>query len=224
MNAVSATNGRTKKREGASRSTRRMAELFGVFVALPFLVRLNLVPAPQLAVLLLVAAGCAVALWRDPTFDRSRLFSLRGIRGSLAGIAVRAAAVAACVFGLARALHPPPVSPGSHPALWILGLALYPFLSAWPQEVLYRVFFFHRYAALFRRRWSLIAVNALLFGYLHIVFSNLVAPLLSVPAGVLLALTYERKGSIGPVWIEHTLYGLSVFALGLGAYFFEGGR
>ncbi len=221
MNALSSVD-TTQKPAAASQSAARVVELLGLFVALPLLVRFRLIPAPRLAVLLVVTAGCAVALRGDPTFSRARHFSLRRIRGALGGIAARAAAVAASVALLARLLDAPPVLSGGSRAAWIAGLALYPFLSALPQEVVYRVFFFHRYSALFPRRWSLLAANGLLFGWLHLVYPNLVAPLLSVPAGVALAITYERKGGFWPALVEHTLYGLAIFALGLGAYFFDG--
>ena len=112
--------------------------------------------------------------------------------------------------------------PGEEPALWLAGLALYPFLSAWPQEVIFRVFFFHRYAALFSSPTGLITGNAAAFGFLHVVYPNAVAPLLSVPAGLLLALTYRRTCAMGPVWLEHVAYGFLLFTLGLGEFFYDG--
>jgi hypothetical protein len=49
-----------------------------------------------------------------------------------------------------------------------------------------------------------------------------VAPLLSAPAGLLLALTYRRTRSVGPVWLEHVIYGLLLLTLGLGEFFYDG--
>jgi membrane protease YdiL (CAAX protease family) len=119
-------------------------------------------------------------------------------------------------------LLPPPQVQGEAGALsWLLAVGAYPFLSAWPQEVLYRVFFFHRYGALVGPK-VLLATNAAAFGTLHLVYPNLVAPLLSVPAGLLLALTYRRTRAMGPVWLEHALYGLALLGLGLGGYFGAG--
>ena len=201
----------------------RGIEFGWLFLGLPLLVRWHVIEAPRLLVLALVTAGAAVVLLADPTFDRTRLTSLGRVRGTFASIAVRSLLVAGSVLGVAWAVGAraiPGAAPGT--ATWLFGLVLYPVVSAWPQELLYRVFFFHRYAGLFGGRVGLIAANALAFGALHLVYSNPVAPVLSVGAGALLASTYERTKTLGPVWLEHSLYGLSVFALGLGGYFFDG--
>jgi uncharacterized protein len=201
----------------------RVFELGSLFLGLPLVVRWHLIDAPRLLVLGLVTAGAMAVLLADPTFDRSRLTSLGRIRGTLPTIAVRGLLVAVAILGFAWILGSRSI-PGAEAgtATWLFGLVLYPAISAWPQELLYRVFFFHRYAGLFSGRLGLIAANALAFGALHLVYSNPVAPLLSVGAGALLASTYSRTRTLGPVWIEHSLYGLSVFALGLGGYFFDG--
>lgn len=202
----------------------RAAELFCLFVLLPLLVRWRVVEAPRLLVLGLVTAGCTVALLRDPTFDRRRLFSPRACRASLRTIGLRTVGAALAVAGLVLALRPAAflAVPRSAPTLWLAGLAVYPFLSAWPQEVIYRVFFMHRYGRLFGSEAGLLAANAVSFGLLHAIYPNAVAPLLSVPAGLLLARTYRRTGTMGPVWLEHSLYGLLLFTLGLGEFFYDG--
>jgi hypothetical protein len=199
-------------------------ELVGLFVLLPLLVRWRVIAAPRMAVLALVTLGCIGLLWRDPTFDRSRLFALGRLRGSLGSIALRGVLAAAVITGLVLLLRPSAflAMPARAPWLWLAGLALYPFLSAWPQEVVFRLFFFHRYAPLLGTGGSMLATNAIAFGLLHVIYPNALAPLLSVPAGLLLALTWRRTGSLGPVWLEHSVYGLLLFTLGLGQYFFDG--
>ena len=66
------------------------------------------------------------------------------------------------------------------------------------------------------------AANGLAFAALHLVYPNPVAPLLSLPAGLFLAATYRRSGTVGPAWLEHVVYGILVFTLGLGRYFYDG--
>jgi membrane protease YdiL (CAAX protease family) len=202
----------------------RALELLAVFVGLPLVVRLGLLPGPRLLVLAVVTAGGVLVLGLDPTFDRRRLWSGRGLRGSLGGILLRTAGAAAVILALVRWLAPDQLlaTPSRHLVLWLVGLALYPLLSAWPQEVLYRVLFFHRYRALFPGPRAMAAASGLAFALLHLVYPNAVAPLLALPAGVLLAWTYRRTGSIGPVWLEHSLYGLLLFTLGLGQFFYDG--
>lgn len=203
----------------------RLLELLGLFVLVPLLLRWHVVAVPRLLVLALVTAGCVAVLWKDPTFDRRLLVSIRGLRASLGTIALRGVLATATLLGLTLVLESTAEGAGALPAdraTWLAGLALYPFLSAWPQELLYRVFFFHRYAKLLGSERALLGTNALAFGALHLVYPNLVAPLLSIPAGFFLALTYRRTKSMGPVWLEHTVYGFLLFSLGLGAFFFDG--
>ncbi len=202
----------------------RAAEFLGLFVLVPLLLRWRVVAAPRLVVLAFVTAGCVGVLWRDPAFDRSRLFSLGDLRGSLRAIGLRAALAAAVISVLVLLLRPAALLtlPSHEPALWLAGLALYPFVSAWPQEIIFRVFFFHRYAPLFASPAGLMIANAAAFGFLHTIYPNTVAPLLSVPAGLLLALTYRRTRAMGPVWLEHAIYGLLLFTLGLGEFFYDG--
>jgi hypothetical protein len=200
------------------------AEFVGLFVVLPMLVRWRVLAAPRLVVLALVTVVCLGVLWKDPTFDRSRLFTLGPMRGSLRSIGLRGLAVAAVITGLVLLLQPAALlaMPARAPGLWLAGLLLYPLLSAWPQEVVFRLFFFHRYTPLFGGATWMVAANAVAFGFLHAIYPNALAPLLSVPAGVLLALTYRRTGTMGPVWLEHSIYGLLLFTLGLGGYFYDG--
>ena len=60
-------------------------------------------------------------------------------------------AVAALLFYLFMLL----VLPRQRPGLRLLVLLLYPLLSVYPQELLYRTFFFQRYGALCRSSWLL---------------------------------------------------------------------
>jgi hypothetical protein len=112
--------------------------------------------------------------------------------------------------------------PRERPGLWALVMAAYPFLSAWPQEFLYRRFFFWRYAPLFGEGAARTAINAILFGWLHAMYDNWPAVALSALGGVFFATTYARSRNLALVWIEHALYGQLLFTFGLGRFFYEG--
>jgi len=200
----------------------RAAELVALFVALPLLVRSGALPGPRLLVLAVVTGGVAWVLLRDG-LDARALWSGR-MRGQWSGLALRSALAALIIGGLALWLAPDRVlaMPRQRPLTWLAGLALYPLLSAWPQEILYRVWFFRRYQRLFPSPAAMIAASGLAFALLHLVYPNLVAPLLSLPAGLVLAWRYHRAGTIGPVWAEHAVYGLLLFTLGLGGFFYDG--
>jgi membrane protease YdiL (CAAX protease family) len=111
--------------------------------------------------------------------------------------------------------------PEQHPKFWLAIMLLYPLLSVWPQEVIFRRFLFHRYEKLFGER-AIIAASALAFGFAHIIFLNWIALALTTVGGAMFARDYSRKRSLWLTCIEHALYGGLVFSLGLGRFFFTG--
>lgn len=108
------------------------------------------------------------------------------------------------------------------PTLWMLVMLLYPILSVAPQEIIFREFFFVRYATFFSDRTMLMMASAVAFAFAHIFFHNWVAPLLCLIGGGMFASTYARHRSLLLVSIEHALYGCFIFTLGLGRYFYHG--
>ncbi|GAN78756.1 CPBP family intramembrane glutamic endopeptidase [Acidocella aminolytica] len=110
--------------------------------------------------------------------------------------------------------------PLHRPRLWALIMLLYPLLSVWPQEIIFRRFLFQRYERLFGTRIT--SASAIAFGYAHIIFLNPVAVLLTLAGGWLFASTYARTFSLKCTGLEHALYGCLVFTIGLGQYFYTG--
>ena len=112
--------------------------------------------------------------------------------------------------------------PLERPYLWLMIMFFYPLISVVPQEVIFRLFFFDRYAPIFGSGGLMILMSGLAFGHAHLMFNNNIAYALSVAGGVLFALTYARTRSLSLVWLEHALYGQFVFTIGLGWYFYTG--
>lgn len=109
------------------------------------------------------------------------------------------------------------------PYIFLAVFLLYPILSALPQEVIYRVFYFYRYEKFFQNPTLFLALNALIFAYMHIVFDNIYAPILSFVGGVLFVHNYYKHRNFLLVLFEHTLYGWLIFTLGIGRFFYIGG-
>lgn len=101
-------------------------------------------------------------------------------------------------------------------------LVMYPLLSALPQEFIFCSFFFERYKPFFQSERAKIIASAIVFAYAHVLFINWVAPVLSLVAGLIFAMTYSRTKSLALVTIEHGLYGNVLFLVGLGWYFYGG--
>lgn len=106
--------------------------------------------------------------------------------------------------------------PANHPRLFFTFVMVYFFLSAWPQEILYRNFFFTRYENLFSSTSVLILMNAILFSAAHLFFRNTLVLVITFIGGILFGLTYRRFKSTTLVTLEHALYGNWLFAVGMG--------
>ena len=102
------------------------------------------------------------------------------------------------------------------PKLWIIILFVYSFLSVYPQELIYRTFFFKRYSAFFNNTNLLLFVNAIVFSLGHIFFRNTLVLVLTFFGGLLFAFTYNKTKSTLLVSIEHAIYGCWLFTVGMG--------
>jgi len=200
---------------------RLFAELTLLYVGLPTLYLLGFVPLAKIPFLLLVVTGVCVALAFDPSFDRRLLWNAAPLRGEWRRIVLTFAIGAAGLAVFTALLFPERLFdlPRTEPVTWLVLMFAYPLLSVFPQEVVYRTFFYHRYAPILPEQVLRIGLNAAAFGYMHIVYENWIAVVLTTIGGVLLARTYERTRSTLTASFEHALYGCLVFTIGLGEFF-----
>ena len=106
--------------------------------------------------------------------------------------------------------------PTTKPSLWIGISFVYVFLSVIPQEYIYRVFFFSRYQGLFTKPWAMIIASTICFCMVHLMFNNSLVMLLTLIGGLLFSITYYQSKNYTMCVIEHSLYGLWLFTVGLG--------
>lgn len=102
------------------------------------------------------------------------------------------------------------------PLVWLIFLFIYTFLSVYPQELIYRTFFFQRYKNLFKSETLFIIINAALFSLAHIFFRNGLVMIMTFIGGILFALTFKKTKSTLLVSIEHAIYGCWLFTVGMG--------
>ena len=100
--------------------------------------------------------------------------------------------------------------------LWVFILFIYSFFSVYPQELIYRTFFFQRYRSLFPSAKLFVLLNAAVFSLAHIFFRNTLVMILTFIGGVLFALTFQKTRSTLMVTIEHAIYGSWLFTVGMG--------
>ncbi|MFM7622045.1 MAG: CPBP family intramembrane glutamic endopeptidase [Alphaproteobacteria bacterium] len=180
--------------------------------------------APAIIVWLKMPVLAFVGLWvLSLIWWRHRPVSLQWPRRDhIRPIIVRAVGVA-LILGVGLFLFRPEqmfAFPLAMPERYVLVMLIYPFLSALPQEIVFRPLFWSWFSHLSPK--GRIVWNALAFGVAHSIFMNPVAVVLSTVGGVILAYQYERHRDVVLVWIEHVLYGWLIFTLGWGTYFFHG--
>lgn len=103
------------------------------------------------------------------------------------------------------------------PIMWVKFLLIYSFFSVYPQELLYRTFFFKRYKMLFKNELLFIFINAIVFSLAHLFFKNSLVIILTFLGGLLFALTFNKTKSTLLVSIEHAIYGSWLFTVGMGS-------
>lgn len=208
------------RKTGIKRELWLCTELVAIFVVLPLVFFLRWIPGPKALPLLIVFAYALVLLLTDSTFDR-RNFGLQKFR-AWRPLMVRFAVVAAVMTAYVFFFEPRRILeiPLNRPGLWLMIMLFYPLWSAFPQEVIYRGFFRHRYRSLFTDERIFMLVNALLFAFLHIIFRNWIAVAGGFLAGILWWLTYRRSGSLLVTSAEHALYGNFIYTIGLGHHFY----
>jgi membrane protease YdiL (CAAX protease family) len=167
-------------------------------------------------------------LLRDAAFDRRQLWNAGSLRQQLPQILGLFLTGAAVVAVLVRQYAPDLflILVRTHPRVWAFIMVGYPLISVYPQGLIYRAFFFHRYRPLVEffdplvRSWLMIVVSAATFALMHILFHNWIAVALTFPGGILFALRYCNTRSLAVSSLEHALYGCFLFTVGLGQFFY----
>ncbi|AUC81221.1 CPBP family intramembrane glutamic endopeptidase [Lacinutrix sp. Bg11-31] len=102
------------------------------------------------------------------------------------------------------------------PLMWLVLLFVYSAFSVYPQELIFRTFYFQRYENLFQNKKLFIFINAVVFSLAHLFFRNTLVIALTFFGGLLFAFTYKKTKSTLLVSIEHAIYGCWLFTVGMG--------
>lgn len=203
------------------RSTPYMVMEFLLFyVFIPFIANRFLDGWYKIIPLLFIAIVFLILLLRDPYFDRKILTRLDKyqLRKSVARVIVITILVVWFTFWIFPDLffqYPMQDFTG-----YLITFFLYPIASVIPQELIYRVYFFHRYEELVPEKYLLWLSNAIIFGLTHFIYNNHVAPIATFLVSWIFIYNYYKSRSLINVSLEHYFYGLVMFTVGLG-YFFQ---
>ncbi|MDN4502762.1 CPBP family intramembrane metalloprotease [Alteromonadaceae bacterium BrNp21-10] len=201
----------------------RWLELALLFLAGPLILfqlryHISLLLLPMMVVF---AGLCVVVLMRDHTFKRFRFWNRPGFKKWLRPVLLLFFSLMLFTTVLFYWFEPNQIFylPSNRPYSWLALLVVYPLFSALPQELIFRTFLFHRYKTIIPRKKHRVWLSSLCFGFAHIFYANWLAILLSTVAGYVFCKTYAQSRSTILVAVEHSLWGLWIFTLGLGGYF-----
>lgn len=191
--------------------------LFYVFI--PFIAVYYLDGWFKIVPLLLIALMFLLFLLRDPEFDKGVFF--RWNKGYLRKSLPRMLSISLLLVWFTWWIFPDLffVFPIEDFSGYLLTLVLYPIVSVIPQEIIYRVYFFHRYRNLVPEKYLLMLSNAIIFGLTHLIYGNWVAPIATFLVSWIFIFNYLKTRSLLHVSLEHYLYGLLMFSVGFGYYF-----
>lgn len=202
---------------------RLLVEALALFLVIPVLYGTGAIPVPIVPVLAVVGGYSVWKLLSDPSFDRRPLGWGGADRAAVLrtlAVAVPASLILLAAVWLFRP-HRLFYLPRHLFGLWVIIMIAYPVLSVYPQELIYRAFFHHRYRALVPDDRARLWLGSLVFGLHHAVFGNWIAVALSLAGGFKFARTYTRSRSLLLASLEHAWYGCALFTIGLGDFFYD---
>jgi membrane protease YdiL (CAAX protease family) len=195
-----------------------------LFFGVPWAMTRRWLPRQPILILVLASAACISYLLSDRRFDRGLLWNSAALTAHSRAIALIIVILAPllCVAAMVLARGELFALVRQRPLLWIAIMVLYPIVSVYPQELIYRAFLFQRYAPLFASPAMMVAASAVAFSFAHVLFRPpWVAMSTCLVGGVIFAAHYDASRSLAVVCVEHAVFGQLIFTVGLGRFFYH---
>ena len=200
---------------------RRIAELIFLYGFLPLLVMFERWDIPLMVFLLIMGLSVYFYLANDPHFDRRTFLNWKQGRAELGKILIMFGVSAIVLLALIWIIDPSKMFLllRTNPMLLLMISIFYPLFSVIPQGLAYRSMFFHRYGDLFPGNALKIISSAAVFAFAHILYKNWMVLVLTFVAGLIFGYRYYKTKSLAISVLEHAMYGVWLFACGLGYFF-----
>lgn len=200
---------------------RLISEIIILFIIVPVLLAVYKLKIPLMSVLLVFGLLIFLFLKYDDSFELKKIkkfnLSAKQLRKMIAVFLFSAVLMVILIYIIDKNRLFLLVK--KVPWLLLLISVFYPLFSVIPQTLIYRLFFFHRYDKLFKNDTLKIIFSALFFSFGHILYKNLLVLLLAFVAGLIFSFHYYKTKSFWISVSEHSLYGIWLFASGLGYFF-----
>jgi len=199
------------------------AEL-GVLIVGPVLLMGLSVQLLRFSTVFLVAGYCFWRLNSGGVRGKYLQFNWRGCRAALPGILLRWLVGSLVIAAIVLVLDPDRLFciPRADPLLMATIVMFYGLVSVLPQEIAFRGYAAWRLDSYGVGFVPALLISSALFGWVHILFGAWLSVVLTALAGLSFYRTYRKHESLAAVWLEHSLLGISIFALGLDQLFYLG--
>lgn len=205
------------------RNTLRWVELILLFIGIPICLLLvnEHIHSLLLPLMVLLAVACAYSLVNDSKFKNSKFGWKNKATKRLNSVILSFAVVAILSSILTYKFAPDFLFYiiEQNYTYWLILVFAYPLFSALPQEIIFRTFLFHRYKLILPSKQHRIYLSSFCFGFAHIFYANWLAVGLSMIAGYIFCITYMKTKSTLLVTLEHSLWGIWIFTIGMGGFF-----
>ena len=199
------------------------AEFLAFYIGIPLFIAVVMPPGWMFSALFGFTMLGALLLQITPSFRwRDLITGFARIDWGFVGGFALVTAVAAAGFILLLRPEVFMVLARQNPALLATIWLLYPWLSALPQELIFRPLFFRRYGGLMPSRRVAIVLNGAVFSFAHLMYWNLPALVLTFAGGLAFAWAYEKQRNFPAAVLMHAIAGGILFTLGLGVWFYTG--
>jgi membrane protease YdiL (CAAX protease family) len=195
-----------------------LLELIVLFVIVPLLYLFDLIPVHKIIPLLILFGYCVAILMIEKPKNDQRW----SVKGSWGLILSRFIALGILILLSIYFFTAGPITADLSTNRQLLFMILiYPLSSAFPQELIFREFFYHRYQVIFKNANLLLLANVVLFAFAHIYFANWTVLIFTLIGGFIFSYTYLKTKSVLITTVEHTLYGLLILSSGLADQFYK---
>jgi hypothetical protein len=210
---------------GSIGSGRLLMPELAAIVAAPPLLAYGASRQLHFPVLFMLAGYCYWRLSRAGVRSTWLRLDWPACRSALPGILTRSGLAWLIVLAMVLWLYPgrPFCLASDAPLVMALISLGYALVSVLPQELVFRSYAGWRLDSLGFGLFPAMLISAALFGWVHILFGSWLAVGLSFAAGLVFFHTFRKTDSLAAVWVEHSLFGIGVFVLGLDPLFYQGG-
>lgn len=203
---------------------RLISELLILFIVVPLLFAFDIFGIPLMLILTITGILVFLFLRYDDNFDNTQFKNWKKGKTQLKHILLLFGISAIFMLVLIYFIDKERMFFLVRRMPWLLLIIsiFYPVFSVLPQSLIYRSLFFHRYNRLFKNETLKIILSGLFFSLGHVLYKNILVLALAFVAGVIFAYHYSKTKSLTVNVFEHSVYGVWLFASGLGYFFVSG--